>query len=213
MWMHFVIFCSMELENANSHRHAVAEIAAFAHPGYKYPLGSTHSMILPSSPKGYQSKNLHTSHRQCFFFEGTLAVNPFTNINRLDVFRNLSCGGGGSQLLLSTRESTSCSSTVSSECASTTPSSSPAQVSLDARARSGRVYPFPRNDLQSHFISEDLPILNPHPGICQPLHFDDSITPCKAEILSQISQQKGDVIDEHNIITLLRNNVDRKSVV
>ena len=75
MWMHFAIFCSMELEKSNSHRHVEAELAAFAHPRFKYPRESTHSSILPSSPKGYQSNNIHISHQQCFFFEGTLAVN------------------------------------------------------------------------------------------------------------------------------------------
>ena len=131
MWMHFAIFCSMDLEKSNSHRYAEAEIAAFAHPGYKYPLESAHSMILPSSPKGYQSNNDLTGHQQCFLFEGTLAVNPFTNVNRLDVFRNLSCGGEGSQLMFSTRESTSCLSKVSFDRAATQ-ASSPSQASLHA---------------------------------------------------------------------------------
>ena len=197
MWMHFAIFCSMELENANSHRHAEAGIAAFAHPGYKYPLESDDSMILPpSSPKGYQSKNLHTGHQQCFFLEGTLAVNPFTNVNLLDVFRNLSCGGEGSELLFSTRESTSCSPSVSSKCASTQ-KSSPAQVILDTLPRTEHAYAFPRNHLQSQLRSNmDFPILNPHSGICQPLHFDDSLTPCKVK---NLLHHKGKDIDDHNI--------------
>ena len=182
MWMHFVIFCSMELENGKSHRHAEAEIAAFAHPGYRYPLESAHTLILPSSAKGYQSKNLHTGHQQCFFLEGTLAVNPFTNVSRLDVFKNLSCDEG-SQLLFSTRESSSCPSSASSKCASRR-ESSPAQELLYARAPTDLVYAFSRNDLQPHFSSKDLHILNPHPGICQPLHFDDSFTPCKKHNLT-----------------------------
>ena len=119
MWMHFVIYCSMDLETSNSHRHAEAEIAAFAHPGYKYPLESSHTVIVPSSsPKCNQSNNLHTSDQQCFFLEGNLAVNPFTNVNRLEVFRNLSCGEG-SQLLISTRESLTCPSSVLRDCDST----------------------------------------------------------------------------------------------
>ena len=133
MWMHFVIYCSMDLETSNSHRHDEAEIAAFAHPGYKYPLESSHTVIVPSSsPKCNQSNNLHTGDQQCFFLEGNLAVNPFTNVNRLEVFRNLSCGEG-SQLLISTRESLTCPSSVLRDCDSTG-GSSPAQVSCDAGA-------------------------------------------------------------------------------
>ena len=210
MWMHFVIFCSMEVENLNRHRHAVAEIAAFAHPGYKYPLESSDSMILPSSSsKDHQSKNLHTGHQQCFFYKGTLAVNPFTNVSRLDVFKNLSCGEG-SQLLFSTRESTSCSPSVSSKCPTTRKSSpsqvsldgpsqvsldGPSQVSLDGRALPQRAYAFPRNHLQPHFSSEDLRILNPHHGNYQPLHFDDTFTPCK---FKNLLQHMGKDIEDHN---------------
>ena len=203
MWMHFAIFCSMELEKSNSHRHAEAEIAAFAHPRYKYPRESTHSSILPSSPKGYQSNNVCTGHQQCFFFEGTLAVNPFTNVNRLDVFRNLSSSCGGSQLSSSIRESSSCSPSVSSKCAPT-PSSIPVQVSVHTCAATQLTHPFPRNDLRPHFSSKALPILNSHPGICQPLHFDDSITPCKARNQLRISQRK--TIEERSM-TLQQSNI------
>ena len=197
MWMHFVIFCSMELESANSHRHAEAEIAAFAHPRYKYPLESNRSRIPPSSSsKGYQSNSVHTSHQQCFFLDETLAVNPFTNVNRLDVFRNMSCGGERSRQLFSTRESTSCSPSVSSECVSTR-KSCPVQVSLDAAAPPERAYASPRNDLQPHFSSQDLHILNPHSGICQPLHFDDSLTLCKVKNLIYSQPQN---IDKNNIV-------------
>ena len=97
------------------------------------------------------------------------------------MFRNLS-SGEGSQSLFSSRESTSCSPSVSSECASTR-KSCPVQVSLDADAPPERAYVSPRNDLQPHFSSQDLHILNPHSGICQPLHFDDSLTPCKVKNL------------------------------
>ena len=174
MWMHFAIFCSMELDNANSHRLAEAEIAAFAHPGYKYPLESNQRIILPFTPKGYQSNNVHTSHQQCFLFEGTLAVNPFTNVNRLDVFRNLSCGSEGSQSMFSTRESISCLSKVSFDSAATQ-ASSPSQVSLDEGVPTELAYLFPRYNLRPHFNSEDLTILNPHGAICQPHHLDISL--------------------------------------
>ena len=183
----------MELENGKSHRHAVAEIAAFAHPGYKYPLGSTDSMILPSSSsKDHQSKNLHTGNQQCFFLEGTLAVNPFTNVNRLDVFRNLSCGSEGSELLFSTRESTSCPPSASSKCASRR-ESSPAQDSHYVRALTEHAYAFPRSHLQPHSSSHDLFMLNPHPGICQPLHFDEPLTPCKKH---NLTVQHSDILAE-----------------
>ena len=187
----------MELEKSNSHGHAEAEIAAFAHPGYKYPLESAHTLILQSSPKGYQSNNVHTSHQQCFFLEGTLAVNPFTNVNRLDVFRKLSCGGEGSELLLSTRESTSCPSSVSQKF-------SPAQVLHDAGAPTQLAYSCTQYHLQPHFSSKDLFMPSPRPGICQPLRFDDSFTPCKAKNLFHIEQQK--TIAERRM-TLQQSNI------
>ena len=55
--------------------------------------------------------------QQCFFLEGNLAVNPFTNVNRLEVFRNLSCGEGSQ--LISSRESLTCPSSVLRDCDST----------------------------------------------------------------------------------------------
>ena len=200
MWMHFVIFCNMKLEKSNSHHHAEAEIAAFAHPEYENPLQSNHSMILPSSSEGFQSNNVHNGHQQCFFLEVTLAVNPFTNVNRLDVFRNLSCGEG-----LPTRVSSSSSSSVSPKRASTR-RCNPTQVSLDARAPTQPAYSFLRNDLQPHFSCKALPILNPHPDICQPLHFDDSFTPCNGRNQLHLSQQKAKDINERNM-TLQKRNI------
>ena len=184
MWMHFVIYCSMKLENSNSHRHAEAEIAAYAHPGYKYPPESYHTLIVPSSsPKCKQSNNL-----QSFFLEGDLAVNPFTNVNRLEVFRNLSRGEGSQ--LFSTRELSSCSPSVSSKCALTRKSNT-ARAPLDALAATQHAYP------QPHFSFKDLPILNPDASIRQPLHFDDLFTPYKDKNQSDILHQKDN--GEHNM--------------
>ena len=196
MWMHFAIFCSTELENAKSHRHAEAEIAAFAHPGYKYPLKSAHSMILPSSPQGYQSNNVCTGHQQCFFLEGTLAVNPFTNENRLDVFRNLSSGGEGSQSMFSTRESSSYLSSVSSDSAATQ-GSSPPHFSLGTCTPTQLAYPCPKNRLQSHFSQKKFGITNSSSAICEPVDYDYSLTPCKGKNLMHISQPKN--IEKLNI--------------
>ena len=198
-----MIYCSMKLENSNCHRHVEAEIAAYAHPGYKYPLESSHTLIVPSSsPKCNQSNNLHTSDQQCFFLEGNLAVNPFTNVNRLEVFRNLSRGEGSQ--LFSTRELSSCPSSVSSICASAR-QSSPAQVSLDGRSATQHAYPLPQNHLEPHFSSEDLPTLNPYAGICQPLHFDGPLTTYKRKNLSDISHQKD--IEVHNMAVQQRDSL------
>ena len=203
MWMHFVIHCSMEQDNYNSHRDTEAEIAAFAHPGYKYPLESTNNFIISSSPKGYQSNNLHISYQQCFFLKGTLAVNPFTNVNRLDVFRNLS-RGEESQLLFWAGESSSRSSSVSSGCASAH-GCSPAQISLDAGDPTPLAYPFKQSRLQSCFSSKKVAMINSLRAIRQPLHYDNSPTLCKGENLSLIPQPID--IEVHNMAAQQRNSL------
>ena len=203
MWMHFVIYCSMEQENSISHRDTESEIAAFAHPGYKYPLESSNNFIIPSSPKGYQSNNLHISYQQCFFLKGTLAVNPFTNVNRLDVFRNLS-RGEESQLLFWAGESSSRSSSVSSDCASAH-GCSPAQISLDAGDPNPLAYPFIQRRLQSCFSSKKVAMINSLRAIRQPLHYDNSPTLCKGEKPLHIPQPID--IEVHNMAAQQRNSL------
>ena len=204
MWMHFVIYCSMDLETSNSHRHAEAEIAAFAHPGYKYPLESTNNFIISSSPKCDQSSNLDTSHQQCFFWEGNLAVNPFTNVNRLDVFRNLS-RGEGSQLLISRKESYRSSPSVSSSDCASAHGCSPAQISLDADAPTQLAYAFKQSRLQSCFSSDKFVMINSLRAISQPLHYGNSPTPCQGKNLSLISQSTD--VQECNLMEQQRNSL------
>ena len=180
MWMHFVIYCSLDPESINSHRQIVAEIAAFAHPQYEYPLESTNTLLLASSPKGSQSKNLRTSHHQCSFLDETLVVNPFTNVNRLDVFRSLS-SGEGSQLFSSSRESFSRSSFARA--------SSPAEDSLDGGCAA---YSFSKSHISPNFRSMNSPA-----AIRQSLKYDDPLTSCKGKNLLHISQPID--IEKHNL--------------
>ena len=187
MWMHFVIYCSLDPESINSHRQIEAEIAAFAHPQYEYPLESTNTLLLASSPKGYQSKNLRTSHHQCSFLDETLVVNPFTNVNRLDVFRSLS-SGEGSQLFSSTRKSFSRSSSISSDYASAH-APSPAEDSLDVGAAA---YPFSKSHISPNFRSMNSPA-----AIHRPLKYDDPLISFKSKNLLHILQPMD--IGEHNL--------------
>ena len=180
MWMHFVIYCSLDPESINSHRQIEAEIAAFAHPQYEYPLESTNTLLLASSPKGSQSKNLHISHHQCSFLDGTLAVNPFTNVNRLDVFRSLS-SGEGSQLFSSTRDSSSYSSLAHAP--------SPEEDSLDVGCAA---YPFSKSHISPNVRSMNSPV-----ATRQPSNYDDPLISCEGKNLLHISQPMD--IEKHNL--------------
>ena len=121
MWMHFVTFCSIDSANPNNHRETDAEMSAFAHPRFEYPLKSPNlSSIFSSSSKINLSCDRQNRPR-CIFLEETLDVNPFINVSRLDVFKTLS-SGEGLQSCCTSRESTRCSSLVSSRCSSVVPS-------------------------------------------------------------------------------------------
>ena len=137
MWMHFVTFCSMESTPSSNRLETDAEIAAFAHPAYSYPLKSAVSSILASSERGHSNNFDNGQCRQgCIFLEETLAVNPFINVSRLDVFRTLS-SGEGLQSSCTTKESSRCSSAMSSTYASmrTTRASSPVQVLFNGHSQ------------------------------------------------------------------------------
>ena len=73
MWMHFVTFCNLETSGGHNQHECDAEISAYVHPAYMCPNPSTHRQL-------------------GIFMEETLPVNPFINVDRLNVFKTLSLG-------------------------------------------------------------------------------------------------------------------------
>ena len=83
IWMHFVTYC-LETDRSNNDSFKSNEIRAHAHPDYLNP---------PSASKFADAT--YGRIKPCensLFFEETIPVNPFTNSDRLSVFKNLSAG-------------------------------------------------------------------------------------------------------------------------
>ena len=81
--MHFVTYC-LETDRSNNDSFKSNEIRAHAHPDYLNP---------PSASKFADAT--YGRIKPCensLFFEETIPVNPFTNSDRLSVFKNLSAG-------------------------------------------------------------------------------------------------------------------------
>ena len=179
MWMHFVTFCSGESAISDNHHNIDAEVAASARPAYFCALNVARTALPASSPGGVllTYPDTYQYRKRCIILDETLALNPFINVCRLDVFRALS-SGEGLRSSCTTKQSTIHSTPATSRHASPhmTRACSPMQVPLIEGSQPAPHPIFPRTNSEHRFNSMDYAAPSLPPAIsCTAFNFNSRL--------------------------------------